>query len=75
MKKKSWLLLSIVVSLVLVCATTIKTTTAVQYQGYRTSIIDEDGLDIEVADVKESSVVSTEEYIKANILNIDLMII
>ena len=69
MKKKSWLLLSIVVSLVLVCATTIKTTTAVQYQGYRTSIIDEDGLDIEVADVKESSVVSTEEYIKANIDN------
>ena len=41
--------------------------TAVEYSPNKTTIVDADGLDIEVADIVSQNIMTTEEYIKANV--------
>ena len=66
MKKK----LYVFIMLLLVLATaviTLKDVIAVESKGYKTTIIDSEGLEIEIATIHSNEVIDSEEYLKANV--------
>ena len=68
MKKQNKVLVLVFLLLVLVTSiTTLKDVTAVNNKEYKTTIIDENGLEIEVATIRSDEVIGTEEYIKTNV--------
>ncbi|MBO5477391.1 MAG: hypothetical protein J6A15_06560 [Clostridia bacterium] len=68
MKKQRKALIFIIVALVLLTSViSLKNVIAVTYKGYKTTIIDSEGLEIEVATIRSNEVIDSEEYIKANI--------
>ena len=64
-RKRVWIF--IVAFIFVIAAGHFSKTTAVEYSPNKTTIVDADGLDIEVADIVSQDIMTTEEYIKANV--------
>ena len=66
-KKKAWIFVAVVLMMITASVTTLRNVTAVTYQGYKTTITDRDGLDIEVVDIYKNDTIDIENYIKQNV--------
>ena len=66
-KQKKVLVLLLLLLVVTTSVNALKNVIAVDNKEYKTTIIDENGLEIEVATIRSNEVVGTEEYIKSNL--------
>ena len=64
-RKRVWIF--IVAFIFVIAAGHFSKTTAVEYSPNKTTIVDADGLDIEVADINSGEIINPEEYIRENL--------
>ena len=66
-KQKKVLVLVLLLLVLLTSIVTIKDVIAVETKTYKTTIINEDGLEIDVATIRSDEIMGTEEYIRSNL--------